>query len=221
MKNKNNQSFTIIGEPFHKNKHLYQRVIFESGYETDARVDSITNGTIRDKYQRSLAGVGIIGNINTRDHLHEYKIWSNMMRRCYDPNDKGYKYYGKRGVSVCERWHRFDLFYNDMANLPGFNSDLFNRHELQLDKDRLSINAKIYSPSTCMWVSSKENQRQRVLEHNVKHQKYAVFPDGHIELIVNMTEFCNKYNLHRQNVNLCLTGKQKSTKGFRFIRKEQ
>lgn len=32
------------------------------------------------------------------------KIFSGMKSRCYNPNEKDYKYYGKKGVRICEEW---------------------------------------------------------------------------------------------------------------------
>lgn len=34
----------------------------------------------------------------------------------------------------------------------------------------------------------------------------------------NVGDFCKANNIHRQNVNLCLAGKQKSTKGFTIFK---
>ena len=133
------------------------------------------------------------------------------------------KWYGEKGNAVSERWNRFDYFLNDIPLIQGYDEELFKNKKLKLDKDILFKNSnnknKIYSLETCMWITDKENQVQRAIEHNIKYKKYAIFPDGHEELILNVTDFCKNNNLHRQNVNLCLNGKQKSTKGFKFYKK--
>ena len=42
-----------------------------------------------------------------------YRIWQNMKRRCDTPTIKTYKYYGARGIKVCEEWRNdFMNFYN-------------------------------------------------------------------------------------------------------------
>jgi hypothetical protein len=48
-----------------------------------------------------------------------YKTWQNMMRRCYDPANKEYRWYGARGIQVCERWHDPVLFTGDIDRLLG------------------------------------------------------------------------------------------------------
>lgn len=202
-------------------KHTYYFIRFvDSGYEDSVRGDAISSGYIKDNLSKTICGVGSVGYINTRDHMHEYKIWSNMIHRCYDKKDMSYKYYGEIGVTVCERWHRFDYFYEDMTEIPGYDKELFDNRLLRLDKDILSNGQKIYSPDTTLWVTDEINQKQRTKEYNIKNRKYALFPDGHSELILNMTEFCKTHNLHRQNVNLCLAGKQNSTKGFKFYKEQ-
>ena len=80
------------------------------------------------------------------------------------------------------------------------------------------IEGKNLKKSTSTHSYYLENQKRRAFEYNEKHPKYAIFPDGHIEQIFHISDFCKKHNLHRQNVNLCLSGKQKSTKGFKFYK---
>lgn len=219
---KNGNKYIITGKDYEKsnNKHTYYNIRFiESGYEDSVRGDSISNGYIKDNLAKNSYG-GCVGYANSREHPIEFKIWTNMMHRCNDPNDKSYKYYGGNGVTICERWYRFDNFLEDVKNIPGYDQQLFEERKLKLDKDILSINQKQYSPETTMWVTEEQNQKQRTIEYNTNHKKYAIFPDGHKELITNVTDFCKEHGLHRQNVNLCLKGKQKSSKGFKFYREQ-
>lgn len=220
--NKDGLDFIVISKNVEKStqKHIYYNIRFvNSGYETYARTESINKGTVKDKLSKTLCGVGIVGYVNTREHFHEYKIWADMIYRCYCKTDKSYKFYGEKGVVVCDRWHRFDYFLEDIPNIKGFNKTLFDEHKLKLDKDILSDNDnKIYSLETTTWVEDIVNQEQRALEYNLKNKKFAIFPDGHIEQILHVTNFCKQHGLHRQNVNLCLSGKQKSTKGFKFYK---
>lgn len=46
----------------------------------------------------------------------EYKIWRAMNQRCYNKNLWSYKYYGQRGITVCDRWRKsFENFIQDMG----------------------------------------------------------------------------------------------------------
>lgn len=34
----------------------------------------------------------------------EYHVWKSMNQRCSNPNDKSYRWYGAKGITVCDRW---------------------------------------------------------------------------------------------------------------------
>ncbi len=80
-----------------------------------------------------------------------YRIWSGMFRRCYNTNFKAYKYYGGRGIIVCERWFKFENFLEDMGERPP---------KLSIDRKNNDGN---YEPSNCKWSTALEqvhNQRK-------------------------------------------------------------
>jgi hypothetical protein len=47
-----------------------------------------------------------------------WNIWRQMRQRCENPNSKDFKYYGARGIRVCERWQSFRAFLSDMGDRP-------------------------------------------------------------------------------------------------------
>ena len=73
-----------------------------------------------------------------------YKIWNGMHNRCYKPNTISYKYYGARGITICERWMVFENFLVDMGERP-----------VGLSIDRIDNNGN-YEPSNCRWATSKD-----------------------------------------------------------------
>ena len=76
-------------------------------------------------------------------------IWKNMLRRCNDPNNPGYKHYGGRGIRVCKRWQSFSNFYADMGDPP-----------TGLSIDRIDNN-KGYSPDNCRWATNKQQTKNK------------------------------------------------------------
>lgn len=72
-----------------------------------------------------------------------------MHDRCYNTKHKKYRLYGARGISVCERWHTFQNFVDDMAPRPD---------GMMLERDD---NDAGYSPDNCRWATIGEQIRNR------------------------------------------------------------
>ena len=84
-------------------------------------------------------------------HYKEYKTWDCMKERCYNKKHDSYKYYGGRGIKVCDRWkNNFLAFYKDMGKRPFLTAQI----------DRIN-NDGDYEPSNCRWLSGEENTRKR------------------------------------------------------------
>lgn len=88
-----------------------------------------------------------------------YKIYQDMMQRCNNKKHKSYKYYGERGIKVCERWNDFNNFYNDM----------FTSYNEKLTIDRINNN-KEYSKDNCRWANSKQQQSNKRNIHIVTYK---------------------------------------------------
>lgn len=47
-----------------------------------------------------------------------YSTWYSMKQRCLNPNNLKFEYYGAREITVCERWMKFENFFEDMGERP-------------------------------------------------------------------------------------------------------
>ena len=81
-----------------------------------------------------------------------YMCWRLMKRRCSNPKDSGYKYYGGKGIKVCDEWlHDFQAFYTwSMEN--GWKPGL----EIERKKNHLN-----YCPENCRWATIKEQANNK------------------------------------------------------------
>lgn len=79
-----------------------------------------------------------------------YVSWAGMKHRCLCLNSDGYKYYGGRGITVCEEWLNYQNF-RDWA--------LANGYQDNLTIDRID-NEGNYEPSNCQWITKSENSKK-------------------------------------------------------------
>ena len=199
----------IIGKG---SKYNYVRVRFENtGNVDEFRADAVARGEIRDKWAVTLCGVGIIGDIKTRGKNKKYyTMWRNMIKRCYDNTNGAYN-----NVDVCERWHVFQYFYDDIHLVDGFDEDMFNAGKIELDKDikqRFSHN-KVYSLETCCFVPKAINC---TIQDGQQREFIGVSPDGNVYRDTNITKFARMHKLERKQISAVLHGRFKSTLGWRF-----
>jgi hypothetical protein len=79
----------------------------------------------------------------------EYEAWRGIARRTTNPNDKAYKDYGARGITMSEEWRNsFEAFYRDMGPRPGPEYTLE-----RVDNDGP------YAKWNCEWKTQREQMR--------------------------------------------------------------
>jgi hypothetical protein len=72
-----------------------------------------------------------------------------MLQRCFNPKATGYKHYGGRGITVCERWLSFANFLADMGpRQAGYSIE------------RNNVNGS-YEPDNCEWIPLADQPKNR------------------------------------------------------------
>ena len=70
-----------------------------------------------------------------------------MNTRCYYKNTDFYKYYGGRGIRICDDWKY------DFVNF--YNWSISNGYKDNLSIDRINVNGN-YEPNNCRWATNLE-----------------------------------------------------------------
>lgn len=114
------------------------------------------NGSVTDNFYPSVCGIGYVGDTtivkDKKKVKDSYSVWANMIFRCHSPRVTK-KHIAYVDCSVCEEWlcyANFEKWYNDNFYSVG-------EEKMQLDKDIIVKNNKLYSPHTCIFVPQRIN----------------------------------------------------------------
>lgn len=73
-----------------------------------------------------------------------YSIWLNMHERCYNHKNDSYKYYGAKGVTICDEWKKDFNIFAIWAVTHGYDDNL--------TIDRINPFGN-YTPDNCRWTT--------------------------------------------------------------------
>jgi len=86
-----------------------------------------------------------------------YVTWAGMIARTNNPKNQKYKYYGGRGIIVCDRW----------MSVENFIADMYPTYIAGLTLDRIENDGN-YEPGNCRWStqSTQTKNTRRIYAHN-------------------------------------------------------
>jgi hypothetical protein len=147
----------------------------DCGVEREVREQNLKAG----KCNSCGCEVGKTASVFHRKHggagTTEYKSWWMMLSRCYNKANKKYKYYGGRGITVCDGWRNsFENFLGDMGPKPSKNHTIDRFH-----------NDGNYEPNNCRWATAMQQNSNR----------RTVVMIALEEEMVCLSEFCRRLNL--------------------------
>lgn len=116
------------------------------GKEREVSQHQLTSGKSKS------CGCSHSGNHKTHDMCQTitYRSWQYMRNRCNNPHTTQYRFYGGRGIRVCQRWNKFENFLTDMGIRP--------TKEYSIERKNNDGN---YEPNNCHWVNQIEQANNK------------------------------------------------------------
>lgn len=174
---------TVLERDFSKGKkRTYWKCQCECGNQTIVDGVKLKNGSTKS--------CGCLNDENRKKHIelftkHNmrnsplYDVWCGLRSRCERESNSSYKYYGAKGIKVCDDWkgaNGFQKFYEWSLN---------NGYGIGLTIDRINVNGD-YEPKNCRWVSMKTQSNNRT------NNRYITYY-GQTR---TLTEWCEKFDLN-------------------------
>lgn len=117
-----------------------------------ATYDNFKMGRIKCPYEKRFYNKGYLGEGEYDTNHKSFKHWYRMLERCYDS-----KLHNQEPSYIkcecCESWLNFQNYAEWFEN----NYYEIGKEKMQLDKDILIKDNKIYSPETCIFVPQRIN----------------------------------------------------------------
>lgn len=210
----------FVGSEFETKKHgkliiesyvdYYNVVVMflDTGTIATTRMDSVRDGSAVDYNRPITYGVGFRGYGKHKTGTKAHSSWSSMLARCYKESYQD-SHPSYKGCTVCKDWHNYQNFADwYYENIP----ERLKNSRAEIDKD-IKGNGKLYSPETCLIVSSHENMLEM---GNRVHAKAYVFvdPNGYVMSVFNLNKFCRENGLDSSLMYKVIKGKQSNHKGY-------
>lgn len=93
-----------------------------------------------------------------------YRKYISMKKRCYDEESQNYKYYGGRGITICQEW------LDDFMNF--YNWAMRNGYEDTLTIERVDVNGN-YCPENCCWIPKSSQAHNKTNTYIVNGEYLA------------------------------------------------
>ena len=146
-----------------------------------------------------------------------YQTWKNMIERCYNPKNPYYKNYGAKGITVCDRWKKFDNFLYDYDKIKGFSEEIFTRSDIFLDKDGSELNNTQYNLENCEFVDIATSNKRK--QHQMKRFKVFDTKTGQESVFTSQSECSRKFCIPQSRISEALrekNGQKRKYKNFLF-----
>lgn len=163
---------TVVSLHKKENGKVTWKCICDCGNITYVRGGNLKSGAVKS--------CGCINHIpKNRTHGESqtplYRHWRAMKYRCESPNSHAYKWYGAKGVKVCDEWQTYEGFKKWVEE---------TRPHESYTVERIDVNGD-YSPQNCTWIPLSKQPNNRTMNVQITYQGKTM----------NLSEWCTELHL--------------------------
>lgn len=167
-----------------------------------------------------------ISNFSKQNNISYTQLSKRLNGYIKNPHYKGWYIPKQKDSNYSKRFKYNPPFYIkniDTLEEIKFSSIKDIANYLNISSHRISSIRKVINPS---FPSNRLCQNYLIKSYDTEYKEYykvyyiREFPNGKLEEIENISDYCTKNNLNLTCVSECIHGKQKTHKGSKFFKKE-
>lgn len=147
-----------IKESGRKGKHIAWLCRCDCGTKKSVLATNLTYGNSKSCGCGQREAAGNMNKSHGFSNTRLYSIYKGIKQRCYNPKNPAYKYYGERGIKMCDEWYNSFISFREWALACGYKDEpSFGKYTL----DRISPEGN-YEPYNCRWATIAKQQNNKL-----------------------------------------------------------
>ena len=146
---------TVVGQTEERqHRHVVWECHCDCGNTCFVMSSSLIHGSTKSCGCFMSEARGVSRTTHHMSHEKIYLLWQGMKQRCFYQNNKAFKYYGGRGITVCDEWKdNFQAFYDYVSKLPHYGEKGYSLDRINNDGN--------YEPGNVKWSTQTEQLMNR------------------------------------------------------------
>lgn len=168
---------------YKKNNRTYVHCVCECGNYKDIRLSRLKSGEtkscgcLRKDISRGK------GKKKPYSNTKLFYTYHGIKTRCYNTKSTSYKYYGAKGIKMCDEWLNDFKTFQEWAYNNGYQENK------GLSIDRIDVNGN-YEPKNCRWVDNTTQANNRTDNYYITYKGQTL----------TASEWSKKLGIHNQTI---------------------